>query len=234
MSDTLSKGRVNVQPELKKDCWNICDYPSECRWGKKFGIHTPTPNISTFFELEICSLPVTPEDAPKSPEEGVLKIENVEAVGLEQDKADFWGALIASAKRRKSSAGISPLAVVTEEAEEKDEDDDVIMSSPSSSSESSPSTSPTDTPASVGSAAMEMLKDLMQRKTSRRDKKSTARASNREHNYTLQIPTLTVPKPVLNVKGEEQVVMNDLEGFEPLERVKSRKDLNLMGTVGGF
>jgi len=21
----------------KKDCWNICDYPSECRWGKQFG-----------------------------------------------------------------------------------------------------------------------------------------------------------------------------------------------------
>lgn len=24
-----------------KDCWNSCDYPSECRWGKQFGVQTP-------------------------------------------------------------------------------------------------------------------------------------------------------------------------------------------------
>lgn len=24
-----------------KDCWNRCDYPSECRWGKQFGVDTP-------------------------------------------------------------------------------------------------------------------------------------------------------------------------------------------------
>lgn len=25
-----------------KDCWNSCDYPSECRWGKQYGVATPT------------------------------------------------------------------------------------------------------------------------------------------------------------------------------------------------
>ncbi|TKA67372.1 hypothetical protein B0A55_08756 [Friedmanniomyces simplex] len=24
-----------------KDCWGKCDYPSECRWGKQYGVHTP-------------------------------------------------------------------------------------------------------------------------------------------------------------------------------------------------
>jgi hypothetical protein len=24
-----------------KDCWNTCDYPSECRWGKQYGVQTP-------------------------------------------------------------------------------------------------------------------------------------------------------------------------------------------------
>jgi hypothetical protein len=26
---------------LGKDCWNTCDYPSECRWGKQYGVQTP-------------------------------------------------------------------------------------------------------------------------------------------------------------------------------------------------
>ncbi|KAK5115692.1 hypothetical protein LTR62_000781 [Meristemomyces frigidus] len=26
----------------KKDCWGRCDYPSECRWGKEYGVATPT------------------------------------------------------------------------------------------------------------------------------------------------------------------------------------------------
>ena len=34
----------------KKDCWTQCDYPSQCRWGKRVGIHTPspTPTRTTF------------------------------------------------------------------------------------------------------------------------------------------------------------------------------------------
>ncbi|GIZ48318.1 hypothetical protein CKM354_001138500 [Cercospora kikuchii] len=26
----------------KADCWERCDYPSECRWGKQYGVKTPT------------------------------------------------------------------------------------------------------------------------------------------------------------------------------------------------
>ncbi|KAF1979509.1 hypothetical protein BU23DRAFT_636530 [Bimuria novae-zelandiae CBS 107.79] len=24
-----------------RHCWNNCDYPSECRWGRRFGMHSP-------------------------------------------------------------------------------------------------------------------------------------------------------------------------------------------------
>ncbi|KAF2819596.1 hypothetical protein CC86DRAFT_362525 [Ophiobolus disseminans] len=210
-----------------KDCWNTCDYPSECRWGKKFGIHTPTPSSSTF----PCSAPVVPDAAPVSPVEGVLRVENV--VGLEQDKADLWGALMASAKRRKSDTASSPLASVAEE----DKDGDVVMSSPnpspspSSSEESSPSSSPTK---AVGSGTIDMLKDLIKRTTGGKEREQV----NRAHEYAVEVLGLTVPKPVLRLRGGEQVCLSEeekfREGFEPLERVRSRKDLVGFGIVGGL
>ncbi|KAK3114433.1 hypothetical protein LTR53_007245 [Teratosphaeriaceae sp. CCFEE 6253] len=30
-----------VRSPFRKDCWGKCDYPSECRWGKQYGVHTP-------------------------------------------------------------------------------------------------------------------------------------------------------------------------------------------------
>lgn len=30
---------VRRRPHAGKDCWNRCDYPSECRWGKQYGVH---------------------------------------------------------------------------------------------------------------------------------------------------------------------------------------------------
>ena len=142
---------------------------------------------------------------------------------LEQDKADFWGALIASAKRRKSETPSSPLATVSEESEgeEKDGDGDTIMSS------SDPDTSLSseqDSPAS--SAAADMLNDLMKRNTTRQGRLGP------QHSYA--VPMLTVPKSVL-AKDEDQVSLSDpeafLEGFAPLERVASRKDGGVVGGV---
>ncbi|KAG9959678.1 hypothetical protein KCU61_g7259, partial [Aureobasidium melanogenum] len=41
ISDHTSSWR-NAKPLAPvKDCWNRCDYPSECRWGKQFGVDTP-------------------------------------------------------------------------------------------------------------------------------------------------------------------------------------------------
>ncbi|KAF9695093.1 hypothetical protein EKO04_006728 [Ascochyta lentis] len=32
----------------EKNCWINCDYPSQCRWGKQVGVHTPTPTRTEF------------------------------------------------------------------------------------------------------------------------------------------------------------------------------------------
>src|SRR5690242_3865582 len=34
----------------QNNCWHACDYPSQCRWGKSVGVHTPspTPTPTTF------------------------------------------------------------------------------------------------------------------------------------------------------------------------------------------
>ena len=36
------KGKKDGDGSGAKDCWGTCDYPSECRWGKQYGVATPT------------------------------------------------------------------------------------------------------------------------------------------------------------------------------------------------
>ncbi|OAG03510.1 uncharacterized protein CC84DRAFT_1218825 [Paraphaeosphaeria sporulosa] len=79
----------------RKDCWNTCDYPSECRWGKQFGVHTSLESVVT--------LPPIEPLLPPPPTEGIVKPDNCKEVKQDKkDKTDFWGALIASATSRKS------------------------------------------------------------------------------------------------------------------------------------
>ncbi|KAJ4984997.1 hypothetical protein SVAN01_09519 [Stagonosporopsis vannaccii] len=42
--------REKKKKKKKKDCWHTCDYPSQCRWGRSVGVHTPspTPTRTTF------------------------------------------------------------------------------------------------------------------------------------------------------------------------------------------
>jgi len=46
--DSISR----VDTGCGKDCWNTCDYPSECRWGKQYGVKTPitAPNLTAMTE----------------------------------------------------------------------------------------------------------------------------------------------------------------------------------------
>lgn len=63
------QGRWTTKPESrdvvagaqKKDCWMKCDYPSECRWGKQFGVQTTTttPKVATV------TVPSTPNTKPE-------------------------------------------------------------------------------------------------------------------------------------------------------------------------
>ncbi|KAF2445860.1 hypothetical protein P171DRAFT_472517 [Karstenula rhodostoma CBS 690.94] len=114
----------------KKDCWNTCDYPSECRWGRQFGVHTPLePRALT---LPLLPTPPPPPPSPPlqtSPAEGILNPETT------HDKAkkgttNLWDALVASATRRKSVPPASPLSTIAEGADDapaRDGDGDVVM-----------------------------------------------------------------------------------------------------------
>ncbi|KAF2012185.1 hypothetical protein BU24DRAFT_495251 [Aaosphaeria arxii CBS 175.79] len=116
---------------MTKDCWNTCDYPSECRWGRQYGVHSPLVQEVPSVALS----PVSPPSPTPSNLEGVLKPENVKACEEAEkkgEKTDFWGALLASATRRKSVTRSSPLAVISEEPEgqdriSKDQEGDVTM-----------------------------------------------------------------------------------------------------------
>lgn len=101
----------------KKDCWNTCDYPSECRWGKSFGIHTPLEQ--EFPIIELASEHTVLQKSPEHTEEGVLKPENCSQLSTKKsDRADLWTALVASAKRRKNNVQSSPLATIADEEPE--------------------------------------------------------------------------------------------------------------------
>lgn len=216
----------------KKDCWNTCDYPSECQWGRSFGIHTPlTPAFPT---------PQVSPPLAEHPEEGVLKAENCkEAEQTESEKSDFWGALIASAKRRKSVTGTSPLAeevgtssltaevnTLSSFSPPVDSDGDIEMSS-SPIPPSLPSIA-TPTSLTVSSVARDILKDLIKRKTlSRRSKSGRSGLQGGKNCYP--VPMLAAPKAVFTKKeehagGADPEALLNVEGVEPLVRVRSRRE----------
>jgi hypothetical protein len=186
--------------QSKKDCWNNCDYPSECRWGKKFGIHTPIETV--FPTLEVDNSADTITASLDRTAEGILKPENCKAA-KEGDKNTFWGALIASAERRKSGSerASSPLATVTEEPEteeedgeaKKDRDGDIELSTIDSSLPSPTSSS--------SSSAVDSLKALIGRKRYRRTRSSSKLSLS-------------------SSKCDSEAL---LEGFAPLKRVQSRE-----------
>ena len=117
-----------------KDCWNTCDYPSECRWGKQFGVHTPvlvsTPSTVTVPSSPDTSPPLEPEQKPKTSfDDIVLDVSSITDPASEDylepltqmspsspedgTKKPSMNDLLESAKRRKRrSAGQvpSPLA----------------------------------------------------------------------------------------------------------------------------
>ncbi|PSN64360.1 hypothetical protein BS50DRAFT_459653, partial [Corynespora cassiicola Philippines] len=92
-------------------CWNTCDYPSECRWGKRFGVHTP---VAAGFPTSERTTLVEPSSPAPTTFEGILKPEickeSTSTAGKKTEKKDLWDALIASATRRRSVPPSSPLA----------------------------------------------------------------------------------------------------------------------------
>lgn len=117
-----------------KDCWNRCDYPSECRWGKQFGVDTPlqttfpsldrvpsTPNPNEPASMDITDVEMTdaPTEQPKTEFKDILTAEQ-QAVAETIDGVDVdapsqtptpaladLASLVSRAQRRHSRSDIS-------------------------------------------------------------------------------------------------------------------------------
>ena len=50
LSETFLKRSVSTKQSARdvgtRDCWNLCDYPSECRWGQQYGVPTPVVSVT--------------------------------------------------------------------------------------------------------------------------------------------------------------------------------------------
>lgn len=222
----------------RQDCWNTCDYPSECRWGRKFGIHTPVQSV--FPSVEINNTMPTLTAPVNTMPEGILKAGDCNggpSTSRKPVKTNLWTALLASAERRKSAGerGGSPLSAVEEKdrvggdievtSARKDSDGDVIMGTiypallNNASSERSSSQSQSE---ASSSSAVDSLKALVSRRRYRRVK------SRFRMNGSVDKKHAEVGHAVMgNVKEriEDQASFEEdmvVEGFAPLCRVRSR------------
>jgi hypothetical protein len=48
----------------KKNCWGNCDYPSECRWGKQYGVQTPVTTTINKTTTKTATTPTVPPPPP--------------------------------------------------------------------------------------------------------------------------------------------------------------------------
>ncbi|KAI8939227.1 hypothetical protein NX059_005053 [Plenodomus lindquistii] len=142
----------------RKDCWNTCTYPSECRWGKRYGVHTPIESVFPTTDLSPISTAYTsPSTVQNATTPSALnrasdvaltptpetRISNLPTTSRTSKDTHFWTSLLASAERRKAGTLhiASPLCVVVEETEteaessplqcrgDRDTDGDTAMSS---------------------------------------------------------------------------------------------------------
>ncbi|KAI4775599.1 hypothetical protein E4T52_09450 [Aureobasidium sp. EXF-3400] len=88
VSSHTSSWRVAKPLRPVKDCWNRCDYPSECRWGKQFGVDTPLQ--TTFPSLD--RVPSTPN--PNESSSDITDVEMTDAPS-ELPKTQFKDILTA-------------------------------------------------------------------------------------------------------------------------------------------
>lgn len=125
--------------ESKKDCWNKCDYPSECRWGRRFGVHSPifesiaqksdrqsdSPSDDTEKPNDMPVLyrcmeePITPNFALNNKTQASIDMDVNMDVEHDEAGINIWDALLASAERRRKERCASPLSTISEEEEEE-------------------------------------------------------------------------------------------------------------------
>lgn len=210
-----------------KDCWNMCDYPSECRWGKKFGIHTP---VETNFPVSGTNATVTLNATVKTTSEGILKPDDCcdDKASKKDSTLSFWAALLVSAEKRKNTSrrAPSPLSAITEEVgatggdinilsllQDSKSDTPIVTTGSSISSDSDASQLSISSTPTVGGS----LKPLLSRRRYRRGSSSSTTRDSNKKKQTREIGT----------SNSEQIVALDAsEAFKdwpPLTRMYSRQ-----------
>jgi hypothetical protein len=104
VSSHTSSWKVAKPLRPVKDCWNRCDYPSKCRWGKRFGVDTPvqasfpslervpsTPNPNESSTGDIADMEMTdaPATLPNTRFEGILAADQQATVADKIDGVDL-------------------------------------------------------------------------------------------------------------------------------------------------
>ncbi len=125
--DEVEPEQQIVKDRHTKDCWNTCDYPSECRWGKKVGVESSSPEkavtvtvpsskpSSSAMETEHRELETLDDismiDAPEAsvPSEDDTVSRTPFTSPEEETRKPSMDELLESVKRRKRrSAGLTP------------------------------------------------------------------------------------------------------------------------------
>lgn len=204
-----------------KDCWNHCDYPSECRWGKQFGVQTPVL-ASTTFVVQQPSPPSPNKEAktatPPTTFDGILagNHETEEPPQTKAAKDDFWSSLLTSASRRRSSqnlAGLnsSPLAsnpVDTPSSDVDVEMEDIAIPAPSRSP-------------SPKSATREGINTQQYAPVSLRDVVATIELGNAKKSDKGKGKPLAEPEP-LHLPSPTTAAQFDFGFAGEVERIRSR------------
>ena len=175
--------------------------------------------------------------------EGILMPENCKSVekSLAPEKTTFWGALLASAERRRSAdAGrhaSSPLSTMTEEAKgeqeqegetlalNRDADGDVIMETVDPAVFEKPS-SPFPPNVPNISSPVDSLMGLISKRRHRRDRPPACLESQSNKDQAYSVLVVATPPPPVVLKSEEKVGLTVpsvlLEKLEPLSKARSR------------
>lgn len=215
-------------PTKKKDCWNTCDYPSECKWGNKFGIHTP---VESGFPVVEADAKTTLNSHANTTSKGTLTTGNYEdAKTLRKNETmNLWTALVASVERRKNGSGrtASPLSVVTQgeiarkragktASSPQEGRGNVIMTATNLSVVGTASDSAL-SDSSDSSTAGGSLKPLLSR---RRYRRTTSSPKTRANSDAKRVKvTYTSTSDTHGILGDLGVLDSD---FAPLTRVQSR------------
>lgn len=110
---------IKTPTSVHRDCETNCDYPSDCRWGGKFGVSPTTP---------ACSVSATP---PATSFEEILGLEvalsDTDAVAKEDDKNelnDFFETLIGVPKKKVAGSEVERVRSVFEDDDDEEEADE--------------------------------------------------------------------------------------------------------------